>query len=442
VTETRFPREFAWGVATSSYQIEGAVDEDGRGESIWDRFVATPGKVHNGDSAAVAADHYHRFREDVALMRELGVRAYRFSVAWPRIMPSGTGRVNSTGLDFYDRLVDELLAHDIEPFLTLYHWDLPQALEDAGGWKSRNTAEAFGQYAEALVQRLGDRVSKWMTHNEPWCTAWLGYGNGEHAPGRAEGAAGAVPVAHHVLLSHGLATQAIRALAPAAQVGIALNLFPTYVGDDRPETHAAARRMDGQNNRWFLDPIFRGSYPSDLEDLIRYLPQTAQDDLKTASVPIDFLGVNYYHRDVYAADQNGQPVHISMDGAEQTDMGWEVYPDGLHALLTRLRDEYSPSAIYITENGAAYSDAPGPDGTVQDIRRREYVEQHLNAALRSMQDGVPLRGYFLWSLLDNFEWAHGYSKRFGITYVDYTTLRRVPKHSAYWYRDFIADQAS
>jgi beta-glucosidase len=281
-----------------------------------------------------------------------------------------------------------------------------------------------------------------MTHNEPWCTAWLGYGNGEHAPGRADGAAGAVPVAHHVLLSHGLATQAIRALAPAAQVGIALNLFPTYVGDDRPETHAAARRMDGQNNRWFLDPIFRGSYPSDLEDLIRYLPQTAQDDLKTASVPIDFLGVNYYHRDVYAADQNGQPVHMSMDGAEQTDMGWEVYPDGLHALLTRLRDEYSPSAIYITENGAAYSDAPGPDGTVQDIRRREYVEQHLNAALRSMQDGVPLRGYFLWSLLDNFEWAHGYSKRFGITYVDYTTLRRVPKHSAYWYRDFIADQAS
>ncbi len=439
-----FPPDFLWGAATASYQIEGAVREGGRGESIWDRFCATPGKVRNGESGAVADDFYHRYRDDIALMRQLGLDAFRFSIAWPRILPAGRGRVNQEGLDFYDRLVDELLAGGIEPFATLYHWDLPQPLEDQGGWTNRDTCHAFVEYVEVVVQRLGDRVHNWITHNEPWVAATLGYGSGEHAPGRVEGPAGALLAAHHLLLSHGLAVPVIRRESPGAQVGITLNLTPVYPASDAPEDAEAAQVSDGRANRWFLDPLFRGAYPADIVALRGgEMPSVQDGDLEIIAQPIDFLGVNNYSRAVVRAGADpARPIQIRPEGAAYTAMDWEVCPEGLHDLLVRLHRDYAPARLYVTENGAAFNDVPGHDGAVNDPERQSYLASYLEAAGRAIEEGVPLAGYFVWSFLDNFEWAFGYSKRFGIAYVEYPTLERIPKGSFHWYREFIARQHS
>ncbi|MBV9280166.1 MAG: beta-glucosidase, partial [Chloroflexi bacterium] len=424
-----FPEDFVWGAATASYQIEGAVHEDGRGESIWDRFCTMPGKVRNGESGAIACDHYHRFADDVALMRALGLDAYRFSVAWPRILPEGRGTVNPKGLDFYDRLVDELLDKGIEPFATLYHWDLPQTLEDRGGWTNRETVEAYVEYVEAVVRKLGDRVRHWITHNEPWVAAWLGYGMGVHAPGRTGGEREALAAAHHLLLSHGRALGVIRGIAPEARVGITLNLAHVYPASDRPEDVEAARLADGSANRWFLDPVFRGEYPADMVALLQeHMPAIEDGDLQDIAAPLDFLGVNNYSRTVVRANSEGRrPIPTKPENAQFTDMGWEVYPEGLFDLLARLHRDYAPPSIYITENGAAFGDVRLHDGSVRDPERQAFLESYTAAAGRAIEAGVPLHGYFVWSLLDNFEWAFGYSKRFGIIYVDYPTLERVPK---------------
>jgi beta-glucosidase len=438
---TLFPRDFVWGAATASYQIEGAANEDGRGESVWDRFCATPGKVRNGDSGAVACDFYHRYREDIGLMRELGLDGFRFSIAWPRVLPDGGGPVNRKGLDFYDRLVDELLGSGIRPFVTLFHWDTPQAVEDAGGWPARGTVDAFCAYVEAVAERLGDRVDHWITHNEPWVVSWVGHGWGHHAPGRTS-EADALATAHHLLLSHGRAVELLRSRSPRSQVGITLNLDHVYPQSDSPGDEAAARWTDGLHNRWFLDPIFRGAYPADmLDDWASIMPEIHDGDLATIAAPIDFLGVNNYTSPLVAADSNGGRSQIvRRPDVDRTDMGWEVVPDGLHDLLLRLHRDYAPRSIYVTENGAAFPDVRGHDGHIGDPERRAYLEAYIEAAGRAVAAGVPLRGYFAWSLLDNFEWAWGYWKRFGLVYVDYATLERIPKGSFYWYRDFIAAQ--
>jgi beta-glucosidase len=439
--QASFPRDFVWGAATASYQIEGAANEDGRGESVWDRFCATPGKVRNGDNGAVACDFYHRYRDDIALMRELGIDAFRFSIAWPRVLPNGRGAVNAKGLDFYDRLVDELLGNGIEPYVTLFHWDTPQVLEDEGGWPSRGIVSAFEECVEAVGERLGDRVGHWITHNEPWVVSWIGYGCGHHAPGRTSDA-DALATAHHLLLSHGRAVEILRRTSPNSEVGITLNLDFPYAASDDPADVAAARWVDGLHNRWFLDPLFRGEYPADmLEAWQDLMPAVEDGDLKTISAPIDFLGVNNYTSPLVGADENGGRSHILVrPDVDRTDMGWDVVPDGLHDLLVRLHNDYEPPAIYVTENGAAYADVRGHDGSVLDPEREAYLTEYIDAAGRAIAKGVPLRGYFAWSMLDNFEWAWGYWKRFGIVYVDFATLERVPKGSYYWYRDFIASQ--
>jgi beta-glucosidase len=438
VHASHFPSSFVWGAATAAYQIEGATDEDGRGQSVWDRFCAAPGKVRNGDTGAVACDFYHRYDADVALMRELGIKGFRFSIAWPRIVPDGRGAVNAAGLDFYDRMVDELLENGIEPFVTLYHWDLPQALEDRGGWPVRDTAEAFAEYVEAVAVRLGDRVDRWITHNEPWVASWLGYGWGIHAPGRRNDR-DALAAAHTILVSHGLAVEVLRRESPAAQVGITIDLYYVDPASTAAADVQAARQWDGFRNRWFLDPLLRGEYPADmLESFGADVPTIADGDMRIIAAPTDFLGVNYYSRSVVRANQNGgAPLSHPDPHSEYTDMGWEVYPEGLYRLLLRLRDEYEPKPLYITENGAAFADVRSHDGVVYDLERIAYLDGHLDAIGRAIEAGVPVRGYFVWSLLDNFEWALGYSKRFGIVYVDYPTLERVPKSSYYWYRDLI-----
>jgi beta-glucosidase len=434
-----FPPDFVWGTATASYQIEGAANEDGRGESVWDRFAATPGKVRNGDDGAIACDFYHRYPQDIALMRELGIDAFRFSIAWPRVLPAGRGGVNQKGLDFYDQLVDELLANGIEPFVTLFHWDTPQVLHDLGGWPDRAIVDAFAEYVEVVGARLGDRVGHWITHNEPWVVAWVGHGWGHHAPGSTSDA-DALATAHHLLLSHGRAVEILRRVSPESQVGITLNLDFPYAASDDPEDVAAARWVDGLHNRWFLDPIFRGAYPDDMAEAWREsMPRVEDGDLATIAAPIDFLGVNNYTSPLVAADPNGGRSRIvRREDVDRTDMGWEVVPEGLHDLLVRLHRDYEPPAIYVTENGCAYPDVRGHDGEVQDPERQAYLDGYIEAAGRAIAEGVPLRGYFAWSLLDNFEWAWGYWKRFGLVYVDFPTLERVPKGSFYWYRDFIA----
>jgi beta-glucosidase len=443
-----FPDGFLWGTATSSLQIEGGCREGGRGESIWDRFAAARGRIADGSDASVACDHFHRWREDIELLKWLGAGAYRFSVAWPRVMPDGRS-VNEAGFEFYDALVDALLEAGIQPFVTLYHWDLPQALQDKGGWSSRATAEAFVDYAAAVTKRLGDRVPFWATHNEPWCIASLGHEVGQHAPGHRNPAE-ALRVAHHVLLSHGWATRVVRQNSPAGEVGIVLNLVPVWPASQEDTDRDAARRFDGFFNRWYLDPIFRGRYPEDaIADRVRRghlkdpdLPFLQRGDLEAVAAPIDFLGVNYYSREVVRADDAGEPVGApSAPEEELTDMRWEVFPRGLHDLLIRLEREYSPPKIYVTENGAAYADGPDTEGRIADERRIEYLRSHLETAWQAVEDGVPLLGYFVWSLLDNFEWAHGYTKRFGLYWVDFETQERIPKDSAFWYRDVIAANA-
>ena len=442
----RFPDGFVWGVATSAHQIEGAYDDDGRGPSIWDRLEAVPGSIADGSDASVACDHYHRWREDIDLMTRLGVNAYRFSIAWPRILPAGRGTVNAAGLDFYDKLVDALVDGGIRPFITLYHWDLPQKLQDNGGWLSRDTVDAFVEYADVVTARLGDRVKHWMTHNEPWCIAHLGHDSGEHAPGIKD-PAGALRAAHHVLLSHGRACPVIRKNVPDARVGIVLNLTPSSPASNNPEDADASRWFDGFFNRWYLDPLFHGGYPEDVvEDRIaaghlksRQLPFVRPGDMETISAPMDFLGVNYYSRVVMRAGEDAWPEAVQVvpdDGL--TDMGWEVYPQGLTELVERVHREYGPQRLYITENGAAYSDGPDESGRVADTRRIDFMRGHVRACQRAIENGVPLAGYFAWSLMDNFEWAHGYERRFGLYWVDYKTQKRIPKDSAFWYHDVIA----
>jgi len=436
-----FPPGFVWGAATAAYQIEGAVHEDGRGESVWDRFCATPGKVRNGDSGAVACDFYHRYSDDIELMQKLGLDGFRFSVAWPRVLPNGRGKVNVAGLDFYDRLVDELLGNGIDPYVTLFHWDTPQTVEERGGWPARETVGAFCEYVEAVAGRLGDRVKHWITHNEPWVVSWIGHGWGHHAPGRTS-EPDALATAHHLLLSHGRAVDILRAASPQAEIGITLNLDHPYAASGDPADAAAARWVDGMHNRWFLDPLFLGHYPEDMVEAWAEIMPTIQDgDLETIAAPIDFLGVNNYSSPLVAADPaGGRSKIVRRHDAERTDMGWEITPDGLHDLLVRLKRDYKPEAVYITENGAAFADVRGHDGSVDDHERQAFLQAYIDASGRALAAGVPLRGYFVWSLLDNFEWAWGYWKRFGLVYIDYTTLERVPKGSFYWYRDFVAAQ--
>ncbi|MBX6773172.1 MAG: beta-glucosidase [Chloroflexi bacterium] len=435
-----FPAAFLWGAATAAYQIEGAVREDGRGESIWDRFSHTPGKTHKGDTGDIACDHYHRWPEDIRLMRELNLKAYRFSIAWPRILPRGRGGVNERGLAFYDRLVDGLLAADITPWVTLYHWDLPQPLEDAGGWPNRSTADAFVEYVNIVSRRLGDRVKNWITLNEPWCVAFLGYLTGEHAPGRRDLRA-ALAATRTLLAAHGRAVPVLRANSAGARVGITLNLAAVYPASDSPVDREAAHRYDGFFNRWFLDPLYGRGYPADMVALYGdNLPPVPAGDIEVAAAPIDFLGVNYYSPSAVRHEPSG-PLQVGVvpfPDAEVTAMGWPVYPRGLFDLLLRLHRDYPIGALYITENGAAYDDPPPANGRVPDPRRIAYYAGHLTEAARAIAEGVPLHGYFAWSLMDNFEWAHGYSKRFGLVYVDYPTQQRTIKDSGYWYREVIA----
>jgi len=444
------PEGFLWGVATSAFQIEGGAHEDGRGESIWDRFAATPGRIADGSNAVVACDHYHRWREDIELMRWLGVGAYRFSIAWPRILPRGRGRINPAGLDWYDALVDTLLEAGILPFVTLYHWDLPQELQDAGGWGVRETADAFVAYADAVSRRLGDRVRHWTTHNEPWCVAFQGHEVGAQAPGHRDPAE-SLRAAHHVLLSHGGAVEVLRRNSPGAEVGIVLILAPVSPATESAADRDAARQADGSLNRWYLDPLFRGRYPEDaIEDRVRLghaqgpaLPFVRDGDLRTIATPIDFLGVNYYSRNVVRAAPSGAPtVDPPAPERERTDMGWEVYPRGLYDTLVRVTRDYAPAKIYVTENGAAYTDAADAEGRIADQRRIDYLDAHIAQAGRAIADGVPLAGYFAWSLLDNFEWAHGYAKRFGLFEVDFETQRRRPRDSAHWYRQVVAPNSA
>jgi len=433
MTIYRFPYNFLWGAATASYQIEGAWNEDGKGESIWDRFSHTPGKIENGDTGDVACDHYHRYAEDIALMRRLGLKAYRFSVAWPRVLPAGRGSINRAGLDFYDRLVDALLAANIEPFLTLYHWDLPQTLQETGGWESRETCHAFADYAALLVRRLGDRVKRWATFNEPGVVAFDGYDSGEHAPGVRD-LRRALQVAHHLLVAHGLAAHAIRSIDPRLQVGIVLNLWPADPASDAPEDVAAADRAWQTGETLFLDPLFRAHYPPVGAETIGDLaPPIQPGDLALIAQRLDFLGVNFYSRNLIGADGTISPV----PGSEYTDMGWEVCAPALRRLLNRLNADYHLPPIYITENGAAFPDEVSADGRVHDPRRLNYLREHFIQTRLAMQDGVDVRGYFVWSLLDNFEWGHGYSKRFGLVRVDFETQQRIIKDSGAWYADVI-----
>lgn len=442
----KFPQDFIWGVATASYQIEGAWNEDGKGESIWDRFSHTPGKIIDGSNGDIACDHYHRWAEDIALMKSLNIAAYRFSVAWPRILPAGRGPVNQAGLDFYSRLVDSLLEVGITPFVTLYHWDLPQTLQDEGGWPVRATASAFVDYADVVSCHLGDRVKNWITHNEPWCISFLSHQIGEHAPGWQDWPA-SLRAAHHVLLSHGWAVPVIRANSPQAQVGINLNFTPGDPASPSAADRQAWRHYDGYAHRWFLDPLFKRSYPADMVadfEALGYLPNSMsfvkEGDLAAIATQTDFLTINFYTREVVRAEKAVDNLPITVTRAprsEWTDMNWEVYPEALYNLLNRLHFEYRPPKIYITENGASYSDGPDATGRIHDQRRVNYLRDHLTVAHRAIQNGVPLQGYFCWSLLDNFEWAKGYTQRFGLVWVDYETQRRLPKDSAWWYKEVI-----
>jgi len=460
-----FPPGFLWGAATAAYQIEGAVDMDGRTPSIWDTFARVPGAIANGDHGDVACEHYHRMPDDVALMAELGLTSYRFSVAWPRIRPGG-GEVNPQGLAFYDRLVDELLGHGIDPWLTLYHWDLPQALEDAGGWTNRDTAYRFVDLATAVYDVLGDRVPVWTTLNEPWCSAFLGYTAGVHAPGREEGAAGLI-AAHHLLLGHGLVLDALgdRRGRDKVKWGLSLNFTVADPVADEPVHHEAARRIDGLHNRFFLEAVLRGQYPADVlrdTEHLGWQYVIRDGDLDLVAAPIDVLGVNYYHGDAVSGitlpagneqgtDHHGSPqrrgsspfptaeyVSVARRDLPRTAMGWEVQPDGLRRLLVRLQDEYlqadAAPTMYVTETGAAYVDHL-VDGRVDDAERVAFLDSYLRAVHDAMASGADVGGVFAWSFLDNFEWAYGYDKRFGIVHVDYPTQQRTPKSSAHWFAE-------
>lgn len=438
-----FPDSFLWGAATAAYQIEGASKEDGRGESIWDRFSHTAGRIEDGSTGDVACDHYHRYREDVRIMSDLGLEGYRFSVSWPRVFPTGKGRPNPAGLDFYERLVDELRAADIEPAVTLYHWDLPQLLQEEGGWTNRDTAYRFADYATLVYEKLGDRVGKWITHNEPAAVIWAGHAGTVHAPGLGDVGA-AVSASHNLLLSHGLATRAFRESSLPGEIGITLSVHTVYPFSDSEADQDAARRADGQSIRWFADPVFLGRYPADMVDAFAAagIPpiEANREDLAVISSPIDFVGLNYYFsRFVADAPEHGTlGFENRKTGKAQTAMGWEIHPPGLRDQLLRFTRDYRISSIYITENGAAFDDQPTSAGRIPDDDRIAYVDAHLDQVRTAIADGAPVHGYYLWSFMDNFEWAHGYTKRFGIVYIDYESQERTIKKSGHWYADVIA----
>ncbi|MFA1541532.1 GH1 family beta-glucosidase [Actinomadura monticuli] len=426
------PEGFRWGVATAAYQIEGAVDEDGRGPSTWDTFSHTPGRVRDGHTGDVACDHYHRWPEDVALMSGLGVDAYRFSIAWPRVQPSGSGPVNGKGLDFYDRLVDGLLAAGISPAATLYHWDLPQPLEDAGGWMERDTAYRFAEFSYLAAERLADRVDMWITLNEPVVVTAYGYAFGVYAPGRAL-MLDALPTAHHQLLAHGLAVNALRSRG-ARSIGLTNHYSPAWAAS--PADQPAADAFDAFMNRLFTDPVLLGRYPGLMGDA----PFVRTADMSVIASPIDFLGVNYYHPTRLATPSEGPLPFDIVDITEYptTGMGWPIVPDAFLALLQTLDTRYDLPPLYITENGCSFPDEIGPDGVVDDSSRIEFLNAHIKVVRQAVDAGIDIRGYFTWSLLDNFEWAEGYHPRFGLVHVDYETQKRTPKKSYAWYRDLIA----
>lgn len=438
MTIYQFPQHFKWGAATAAYQIEGAYNEDGRGLSIWDTFSHTPGKTTNGDNGDIACDSYHRYEEDIRYMKELGITMYRFSVSWPRIFPQGKGEVNRPGLDFYHRFVDELLKNGIEPFCTLYHWDLPQALQDQGGWDNRETVAAFVAYAETMFAEFSGKISKWITFNEPWCSSYLSNYLGIHAPGYRDLQL-ATNVAHHILLAHGRTVQAFRKLHAGGEIGIAPNITWAVPYSKREEDRAACTRNIAWTWDWFLDPVFFGAYP---EHLLAHFakagvaPPIQPGDMDDIRQPVDFIGGNYYSASINRFNPEAglmQSEELSM-GYERTDIGWPLDPVGLYDSLHYTKDRYGDIPIYITENGACINDEP-ENGRVRDTRRINYLRQHLVSLHRAVEDGIDVRGYMAWSLLDNFEWAEGYGKRFGLIYVDYRTLERVKKDSFYWYQN-------
>jgi beta-glucosidase len=440
----QFPKDFVWGAATASYQIEGAWNEDGKGESIWDRFSHTPGNVQDGDTGDVACDHYHRWMEDLGLLKELGLKAYRFSIAWPRILPNGRGAINQAGLDFYNKLVDGLLELNIEPYVTLYHWDLPQKLQDEGGWVSRSVVDAFVGYADVVSLSLGDRVKNWITLNEPWVSAFIGYEHGRHAPGHTN-LHEALAASHHLLLSHGLAVPVIRRNSPNSNVGITLNLTPQVPASPSIADRDAANWGDGYVNRFFLDPLVGRGYPQDMVNGFGNKMDFVQaNDLSVISTPVDFIGVNYYTRNIARSEKISEAENAPLTvirGDEITQMDWEVYPEGIYKTLGRLYFDYDFPAIYITENGASFEDHVSADGEVDDPARLSYIKRHLEQVHRAIEAGIPVKGYFAWSLMDNFEWGFGYSKRFGLIRVDYQTQKRTFKSSAKWYRQVIDQNA-
>jgi len=439
-----FPDGFTWGAATAAYQIEGAWDEDGKGESIWDRFSHTPGMIVNEETGDVATDHYHRWSQDVGLMKEMGIMAYRFSIAWARVLPMGRGNVNRAGLDFYNRLVDALLEANIEPFVTLYHWDLPQQLQEEGGWPERRVTTAFVEYADLVSRSLGDRVRHWMTLNEPHVSAFVGYLDGQHAPGHTD-LHEALAASHHLLLAHALAVPVIRANCPDARVGIALDYRPQTPASPSAADRIAAWHAGGVINRWFLDPLTGRGYPEDMrrayhDEMIFIQP----GDLDKIAAPLDFLGLNYYFRNIARSnviDEAENSPRTVVPNDEFTEMGWEVYPQGMYEMLGQVHFGYGFPAYYITENGAAIRDQVGPDGQVEDPLRVAYIRRHLKKVLEAIAIGVPVQGYFVWSLLDNFEWNSGTSRRFGLIHVDYHTQQRTPKASAKWYQQVIGENA-
>ncbi len=435
-----FGDDFRWGCSTSSFQIEGAVDAAGRVPSIWDTFCKKPGAIRDGSDASVACDHFHLWPQDLDLGQSIGLNAYRFSIAWPRIFSARGAAPNEEGLAFYSDLVDGMLARGIEPWITLYHWDLPQYLQEQGGWTNRDTVSAFVEYADVVTRRLGDRVKHWITHNEPWCTAMHGNLDGMHAPGLRD-VPTALQVCHNVLVSHGLAVPVIRANVPGAQVGIALSLHPIKAASDAALDLAAVERHDAFRNRWFLDPLYGHGYPqAPLDYLGTNAPNVEAGDMQAIAAPTDFLGVNYYFPEVVRDDPDGGFLRTSVilpDGRERTDFGWEVAPGCLTELMARIARDYRPAAMYVTENGSCYDDHVGADGSIDDRGRRDYLVRHLAAVRTAQQQGVPVKGYFAWSLLDNFEWSEGYLRRFGLAYVDFDTQRRTLKLSGQWYRDFL-----
>lgn len=442
MTILKFPEGFVWGAITAAYQIEGAWNEDGKGPSIWDTFVRQPGRIERSETADVSVDHYHRYPEDIALMQELGLQAYCFSIAWPRLLPEGTGKVNQAGLDFYDRLVDGLLAKNILPYVMLYHWDLPQALQDKGGWGERFIIDAYCEYARLVARRLGDRIPAWVTHNEPMVISLGGHFTGELAPGIQDPFV-ALRVAHNLLVSHGQAVQVLRTELPkSARIGIILNITPTYPASATDADRQAAQRYDGIANRMFLDPIFKGAYPADMLEMFGPIfPEVQPGDLQTISAPLDFVGLNYYMRAVMQHDPDVpilQASQVYPPESEYSQM-WEIYPPGMYDMLTRIQADYSPKQVYITENGVCVPDGPDFDGRVRDERRIRYLRDHLAQVRRAIQAGVPLKGYFHWTLMDNFEWAFGYRMRFGLVYMDFATQKRIIKDSGRWYKNVIQE---